>query len=90
MSRCSQLRREAAQTRGRIDRRACVIRRRIDSLMHRVRALARRPGALPVAFVCGILADRLHAPGVKYAYRFLAGQVKVMQIASGLIGSPIR
>jgi hypothetical protein len=84
------LRREAAQARDRIDRGACAIGRRIDRLKHRVRALARRPGALPVAFVCGILADRLHVPGIKYAYGLVADQVKAMQIASGLIGSSIR
>lgn len=91
MSRCNQLRQEAVQVRGRIDRGACVIHQRIDSLMHQVRALARSPAALPVAFVCGILAERLHVPGIKRFYGLLAGQVKVMQIASILIGpSPVR
>lgn len=74
--------------RGRIDRGAYLIRQRIDSLLHQVRALARSPAALPAAFVCGILAERLHVPGIKYAYGLLADQVKVMQIASSLIGSP--
>lgn len=80
--------------RGRIDRRACFIRQSIDSLMHRVRALARSPVALPVAFVCGILAERLRVPGIKCAYGLLAGlagQVKAIQIATSLIGSaPVR
>ncbi|ALP53577.1 hypothetical protein Tel_10770 [Candidatus Tenderia electrophaga] len=90
MSRCNQLRQEAAQARGRIDCRACLIRQRVDSLMHQARALARSPAALPVAFVCGILAERLHVPGIKCAYGFLAGKVKAMQIVSSLIDSPAR
>lgn len=89
MSRCKQLRQEAAQVRGRIDRRAWLVRQRLDSLMHGVRALARTPAALPLAFACGILVARLHVPGIKRAYRFLAGQMKAMQIASSLIGSPV-
>lgn len=77
---------------GRIDRRASFIRRRIDRLMHQVRALARHPAALPVAFACGILAERLLVPG-KGSYGLLAalaGQVKTMQLASSFIGSPVR
>lgn len=79
--------------RGRIDRGACLVWQRIDSLMHQVRALARSPAALPVAFVCGMLAERLRVPGIKCAHGLLAGlagQVKIMQIASSLIGSPVR
>lgn len=76
--------------RGRIDRRACVIRQRMDSLMHQLRTLARSPAALPVAFVCGILAGRLHVSDIKSAYVSLARQMKVMGIASSLIGSPVR
>jgi hypothetical protein len=77
---------------GRIDRRASLVSQHIDSLMRQVRALARNPAALPVAFVCGILAERLLLPG-KGAYGLLAGlagQVKVMQVASSFIGSPVR
>jgi hypothetical protein len=87
------LRQEAAQLRGRIDRRAGLIRQGIDSLMHRVRALARSPAALPVAFICGILAERLRVPGIKFVYGFLAGlagQAKAMQIASSFIASSVR
>lgn len=76
--------------RGRIDHHACLVRQRIDSLLHQVRALARSPAALPVAFVCGILAERLGVSDIKSAYGFLAGQVKAMQIVSSLIGSPAR
>jgi len=91
MSRCSQLRQEAVQVRGRIDRGAGVIHQRIDRLMHQVRVLARNPAALPVAFICGFLAERLPVPDIKHFYGLLAGQVNVMQIASLLIGpSPVR
>jgi len=90
VSRGKQLRQEAAQLRGRIDCRACLVRRHIDSLMHRVRALARSPAALPIAFVGGILAERLHVTDIKYSYGFLATQVKAAQIISSLIGSPVR
>lgn len=90
MSRCKQLRQDAAQLRGRIDCRACFIHQRIDSLMQQLRALARSPAALPVAFACGILAQRLHVPGIKYVYGLLISQLKTMQIISSLIGSPAR
>jgi hypothetical protein len=73
-----------------MDGRACFVRQRIDSLMRRVRALARSPAALPIAFVSGILAERMHVSGIKYAYGFLIGQLKTMQIVSSLIGSPVR
>lgn len=93
MSRRNRLRREAAQLRGRIDRGACLVRQRIGSLMYPIRVLARSPAALPVAFVCGLLTARLHMPGIKCAYGLLAalaGQVNAIQIASSLIGSPVR
>lgn len=90
MSRCSQLRQEAAQLRGRIDYRACLVRQHIDSLMYQVRALARSPAALPIAFVCGVLAERLYVTDIKCVSGFLAGQMKVMQVVSSLIGSPVR
>ncbi|KGK43392.1 hypothetical protein LH51_00290 [Nitrincola sp. A-D6] len=73
--------------RGQIDCRAGVIHQRIDSLMYQLRTLARNPAALPVAFVCGILAARLHLPGIKRIYGLLAGQVKNLQIVSSLISS---
>jgi hypothetical protein len=40
-----------------------------------------------------MLAERLRVPGIKCAHGLLAGlagQVKIMQIASSLIGSPVR
>lgn len=79
--------------RGRIDRRAFIVRRRVDSLIHQVRALARGPAALPVAFVCGMLAGRMNGSGIKRAYGFLAGlagSARTLRIASSLIGSTIR
>lgn len=76
--------------RGRIDCRACLARQRVDSLMHRIRAKARSPAALPIAFVCGVLFERLFVPNIKGGYGFLAGQMKAMQIISSLIGLPIR
>lgn len=76
--------------RGRIDRDACLIHQRIDSLMHQALSLARSPAALPVAFVCGILVERLGVSDIKCAYGFLAGQAKAMQIVSSLIDSTDR
>lgn len=76
--------------RGRIDCRACFIHQRIDSLIYRIRSLARRPAALPIAFVCGVLAERLFVRNIKCGYGFLAGQIKAMQIVYSLIGLPIR
>lgn len=90
MSRGNQLRQEAAQLSGRIDYRACLARQRINSLMHRIRAQARSPAALPIAFVGGVLAQRLYVSDIKYSYGFLASQMKAMQIISSLIGLPIR
>ena len=84
----SQLRHEAARARGRIDHRAGLVQRRIDNLMRQARALARSPAALPVAFVCGMLAGHLPAPDVQRVYQFwarLASQVKALQVAAGLI-----
>lgn len=89
MSYGSQLRQEAAQLRGLIDRRGCFIFHRIESQLYRVRALARSPAALPVAFICGIMAERLRVPCIKWVHGFLAGlgaELKVMQIISSLIG----
>lgn len=93
MFRRKQLRREAARVRGRMDRRAGLLRQRIDRLIHRVYDLARSPAALPVAFISGILAERLRPPGIKRAYTILtalAGPSKALQIATTLIGSSLR
>lgn len=93
MFRRYQLKQEAAQLRGDIDRRACLVHQRIDRLKHEAHALVRNPAALPVAFVAGILAERLGAPGIRNAREFLssiAGQVKADQIIAGLIKSSIR
>ncbi|MFN2349823.1 MAG: hypothetical protein ABR558_09680, partial [Thioalkalivibrio sp.] len=87
------LSKEAAQLRGRIDRRACRIRLRIDSLIDRVRALVRSPFALPIAFVSGMVAGRLHVSNIKWASGLLVGlasRVKAMQMATHLIGSAVR
>ncbi|WP_297186978.1 hypothetical protein [uncultured Porticoccus sp.] len=72
--------------RGRIDHNVCLVCQRIDSFIRLARFLAGSPAALPLAFVAGILADRLRAPGIKYIYELLAGlagQVKAMRAASG-------
>ncbi|HET8905050.1 MAG TPA: hypothetical protein VFN16_13730 [Saccharospirillum sp.] len=93
MFRRRQLKQEAAQLRGDIDRRACLVHQRIDSLKRETETLVRSPAALPVAFVAGILAERLGAPGIRNAREFLsslAGQVKADQIIAGLISSSIR
>ncbi|MFO7953441.1 hypothetical protein [Thioalkalivibrio sp.] len=76
--------------RGQIDHRAGLIRQRIDRLNRQVWALARSPAALPIAFGCGFLAERLRVPGIRYVYGLVAGQVKALQIASSLIDSPLR
>lgn len=72
--------------RARIDHNACLVCQRIDSFIRLARFLAGIPAALPLAFVAGILADRLRAPGFKYIYGLLAGlvgQVKAMRAAPG-------
>lgn len=71
------------QVRGRIDHNACLVCQRIDSFIRLARFLAGSPAALPLAFVAGILADRLRMPGIKYVYRLLAGQVQAMRVALG-------
>lgn len=88
MSRRNELKKEAAQTRGLLDRRANVVYQRIDRLMNKTRALARHPAALPVAFVFGFVAGRLQMPGIQCAYGLLIGQVKAMQLAASLIDPP--
>lgn len=90
MSRGKQLRQEAAQLRGRIDCRACIVRQRIDSLMQQIRTLARKPAALPIAFASGVLAERLHLSGIKYVYGLLISQLKTMQLISSIIGLQVR
>ncbi|MBF0256394.1 MAG: hypothetical protein HQL47_08035 [Gammaproteobacteria bacterium] len=76
--------------RGRIDRRGCLMQQGIDQLMQQLRALARSPAALPVAFVSGILVERLRLPGINCSYGLLAGQAKLIQLVSSLMGSPAR
>ena len=87
MSRRKQLKQEAAQLRGRIDRDVTIIRQRIIKLMAELRSLARSPVALPVAFISGIVVDRLQIPGIKRLYGLMAGQLKTVQIVSSFIGS---
>lgn len=89
MSRCKQLRNEAAQVRGRIVWRTSLLHQHIDNLMQQIRTLARHPAAMPIAFVCGVLVERQRISG-RYSYLFMAGQMKAMQIVSFLIGSPVR
>jgi hypothetical protein len=94
VARCKQLRQEAAQVRGRIDRRAGAMHLRFDSLMFQVLTLARSPAALPVAFVCGVLIERVHAASpIRGVYGSLAGLLspaKALQIATSLMGSLFR
>lgn len=93
MLRGGQLRQEAAQVRGRIDRHACLIRRRIDDLLLRARALARSPAALPVAFVAGMLAGHVGLPGIRRAGGFLTslmGPASALQAASSFISPSTR
>ncbi|MEX0624199.1 hypothetical protein [Saccharospirillum sp.] len=92
MSRRNQLKQEAAQLRGDIDRCTSLIHRRINGLMHQTMTLARSPAALPVAFASGVLAERIGVSGIKHAHQLitsLAGQVKAGQIISGYIRSSI-
>lgn len=92
MSRRSQLKQEAAQLRGDIDRCTSLIHRRINGLMHQTMALARSPAALPVAFVSGVLAERVGVPGIKNAHQVLtslASQIKAGQVVSSYIRSSI-
>ena len=89
MFRCHQIRKEAAQVRGRIELRASRLELPVANLMNQLRTLARHPAAMPVAFVCGILVERLRVTG-KCSCLFLAGQMKAMQIVSLLIGYPVR
>lgn len=92
MSRRSRLKHEAAQVRGRIDRRAGLVRQRAGNLVRQLGALVRSPAALPVAFFCGMLAGRLRVAGIKRAYRLLealVSQLKALRVAARLIGSPV-
>lgn len=76
--------------RGRIDHNGHLVYQRIDSFIRLVRVLAGSSAALPLAFVAGILADRLHVPGIKCVYGLLAdlaGQVKAMQTDSSDVGA---
>lgn len=93
MVRRIQLKQEAAQLRGDIDHRAWLIHQSIDSLQCQASRLALNPAALPVAFVCGILAERWGMPAVKYAHELLtilAGQAKAKDLMSGLLGTSLR
>lgn len=78
--------------RGAIEHQACLLHERLDNLVHRARVLANGPAALPVAFACGILVERMGVPGIRTTYEFLAslaGEVKTRQIVSSLIGPSI-
>lgn len=90
MSRRKQLRQEALKVSGRIDGYASLVHERVDNLVLRVRALARKPEALALAFVCGIVAERLRVPGIKNVYGLLVDQLKGLKVASSLLGLPIR
>lgn len=93
MLRRRQLKQEAARLRGDIDHRASLVHQRIDRLKRDTDGLIRSPAALPIAFVAGILAERLGTPGIRNAREFLsslAGPVKADQIIAGLINSSIR
>lgn len=90
MSRRNQLKQEAAQMRRRIDHHAYLVYQRIDSFIRLVRFLVGSPASLPLAFVAGILADRLRVPGIKCVYGLLAdlaGQVKAMRTDSSDVGA---
>ncbi len=76
--------------RGRIDHSAGLLRQRIDHHMHRAGVLIRSPVALPIAFGCGVLAERLRVPGIKHVFGLVAGQMKTLQLASSLLGFPVR
>lgn len=89
----NQLKQEAAQLRGDIDRRACLAHQSIDKLRSRASRLALSPAALPIAFVSGILAERWGMPAIKNAHALLtslAGQGKAEDLISGLMGSSLR
>lgn len=76
--------------RDRIDHNGYLIYQRIDSFIRLVRVLAGSSAALPIAFVAGILADRLRVPGIKCVYGLLAdlaGQVKAMRTGSSGVGA---
>lgn len=88
MSRRHELKKDAAQTRGILDRRAILVHQRLDRLTARTRALASHPAALPAAFVFGIVAGRLQMPGIKCAYGLLIGQVNALKLAVSLIDPP--
>ena len=93
MSRRKQLSKEAVHLRGRIDRRASRIHRRMDSLIHRLRTLVCSPFAMPIAFVSGMVAGRLRVSNIKWVAGLLVGlasRVKAMQMATRLIGSAVR
>lgn len=70
MSRRTELKLRAALLRGDIDRRADIAHQRINSLVGRATQLAHSPAALPIAFVSGVLAERLGMPGIKMPGNF--------------------
>lgn len=93
MSRRTELKQRAALLRGDIDRRADMAHQRIDSLVGRATRLAHSPAALPIAFVLGVLVERLGMPGIKNARELiatLAGNVNAEDIISGLVGASSR
>lgn len=73
-----------------IDHQARLVHQRFDSLIYRAISLAHSPAALPIAFGCGILADRAGTTGIRNTYDFLAGlasRVTTRQMVSSLLGS---
>ncbi|PWG65850.1 hypothetical protein [Sediminicurvatus halobius] len=79
--------------RGQVDRRARRIHQRVDGLVSQLRTFARSPVALPVAFVAGILAQRLPVPVVNRACRLLtglAGPAQALRSVAGLAASAAR
>ena len=90
MSASKQLRQEAARLRGQIERQARIVRRRNHSLMNQGRRVARHPAALPVAFICGVLAGRLDLADIKHLASRLTNEASALDIVSGLVSSTLR
>ncbi|SFW97575.1 hypothetical protein SAMN02745752_00004 [Marinospirillum alkaliphilum DSM 21637] len=72
MSRCSQLKQEAAQLRGQMEHRTILVHQSINSLLQQLRTLARCPATLLLVFVCGMVAEQLRVPGIKRVYGLMA------------------
>lgn len=74
------LKRTAARLRSRIEENRCRAGAAAGSLRDRALGVIGSPAAIPVAFVCGVLAGRLYGPGMALANLLTANGLTLLRL----------